>query len=478
MPHGFGRRLVPVSTFLAGFVLVALVIGIALFAFGAFVKHLRAEARYASAAANSVLLGATDSGDAAAVARAFAPRLIDPALLVVFVDAQRRVTVLRTTDASGRSDVAVIEKPRTDRSGEPGATGPLAHFALGLATIFGMPTERSHVSQLEYYVAVNQRVFVDDVAGYAHAFEIAVLLAMLLAVAAARLLTREALRPLEQVTAALERFASGDFSPGAVPAEGDGPLAQLAVAYNGAVAQVERSFAERARAQAQMRQFMSDAGHQLRTPLTVIRGFVSILRGSENASDPELAHMLQSMAQQTALMSSLIDKLILLEQWEHQEDRATPEIFDAGELIAESVTPLALAYPDRDLQIVAEIGTLAVGDTDDFKHALSNVVDNALKYTGGAVRVELTATESEICVSVRDRGPGLEPEQVSRVFDRFYRGQRRDVEGSGLGLAIAKRASERGGGRIDLDSSVERGTTVSLWFPRAQRPLATASDRR
>lgn len=478
MPANFGRRLVPVSTLLVGLVLVAIVTGISLFAFGAFVGHVNLAARELGSEAAALAAGSHRPRDARRVAGALAPLLIEPALLATFVDAEERATVLRVSDVRGRGRTAVLVRSRADRSAEPQASGTFARFALGLATVFGLKTFRFHQNLLEFYVAPNQHTFVSDVRGYAPAFSVAILVAMLLAVTAARVLTGEALRPLEQVTAALERFASGDFTPDHVRTEGNYQLGALARAYNGAVTQVERSFAERTRANAAMQQFIADAGHELRTPLTVIRGFVGILRRDGFASEAELAHILESMAQQTALMSSLIEKLMLLERWEQSSFDDAKAPFDVGEMIAEAVTPLALANPDRDLQIAAEQGTWAITDADDFHHALTNIVDNALKYTPGAVDVELSASPGEVCVTVRDRGPGLEPDQIPRVFDRFYRGRRRDVEGSGLGLSIAKRATERAGGRVDLTSTVDEGTTVRLYFPRCAPLAVSANDRR
>jgi two-component system OmpR family sensor kinase len=463
-----GRRLVPVSTLLVGFLLLVIVFGIALFALDRFVERVRLEATSLVTEATARVEMSNAGSGATGIANVMASRQFDSALLLVFVDSARRATVLRDVDKKGRLRTRIVVRSRTDRSAEPQATGALARLTLGVATIFGLQTVRSRADDLDIYASANETVFVADVRTYIPAFGLAIAAALLLTGAAARVLTREALQPLDQVTAALERFSAGDFTPEPVAAVGDRHLGALALAYNGAVAQVERSFAERARVNAAMRQFIADAGHQLRTPLTVIRGFIGILRQHGFAQDAETTHILQSMAQQSVLMSSLIEKLILLEQWEHRDGLTTALRVDVAELIADVVTPLALANPARDLQIDAVLGAYAVVDPDDFKHAISNVVDNALKYTDGPVRVVLAASPSEVHVTVSDRGPGLDRDQVARAFDRFYRGRRRDVEGSGLGLAIAKRAVERAGGRLRFESDVASGTTVTFSLPRVE----------
>jgi signal transduction histidine kinase len=108
-------------------------------------------------------------------------------------------------------------------------------------------------------------------------------------------------------------------------------------------------------------------------------------------------------------------------------------------------------------------------DPSDLRHVVSNLIDNALKYTAGRVSITVrAASEAGVVVSVTDDGPGMSADQVGRAFDRFFRGRRRDVVGSGLGLAIAKRAAERLGGTLTIESDIERGTSVILAFPRSE----------
>jgi signal transduction histidine kinase len=467
-----GRRLIPLSAVLVAATLLAIVLGIALFAFGTFVGHVRAGSASLAREARTTIAELPRDVDALAAAKAVAPRLIDPALLFVVIGNERRVTVLRATDAHGGSTISILVRARADRSGEPQATGTFARLALGIATIAGLPIARASARGLDVYATENQSVFVADVRDYVPAFGTAIGIALLLAFLASRVLARDELRPLVEVTYALERFASGDFTPGAVDAGRNPQLGDLARAYNGAVAQVERSFAERERANALIRQFIADAGHQLRTPLTVIRGFTTILRQSELTQDPESAHILTSMGQQTVLMSKAIEKLILLERWENEtpDSRAAPG--DIGEVVAEVVAPLALAHPTRELEVEGSSGAYVVADIDDIKHALANVIENALKYTPGRIVVGLDCGQDNVRVVVRDDGPGMSADEAAQAFERFYRGPRRDVEGSGLGLAIAKRAVERAGGTLVLRTDPASGTLVSFTFPRAANPAA------
>ncbi len=128
------------------------------------------------------------------------------------------------------------------------------------------------------------------------------------------------MRPLDDVTAALQRFASGDLTPQPIAADERHELGVLTGAYNQAVAQLERAFEERDRANASMRHFIADAGHQLRTPLTVVQGFIAILRRGGIESTADRDRILETMNDQSRIMGSLIDKLILLERWESVEE--------------------------------------------------------------------------------------------------------------------------------------------------------------
>jgi two-component system OmpR family sensor kinase len=456
------KYVVPVSTLIVGVLLVLVVLGISLFAFGAFASHLR-RSESALVAGATAAASQHPQSDAVTLARALAPNAIDPALLLVIVDANSRATI-RWDPALDRSTPHVFVRPRADRSAEPLASDLFARSALGLATAFGLQTLRANAGEFEIYATPNQQAFAEDVRAYVPAFAIAVAVALLCGVVVGRVLTRAALDPLDRVTAALQRFAHGDFTAEPIAGSQDGRLGALAAAYDGAVAQVERSFAERARAHAAMRQFIADAGHQFKTPLTVVRGLVTILSRSGFGPDSEETAILHTIARQTSLMSALVEKLLLLEAWEGRD--ALPNAIDAGALVSEAVRPLALANPQREIAVDAAHGLVVCADPLELEYAIVNVVDNALKYTAARVRVTVDGDAERVRITVADDGPGMDREEAARAVDRFYRGARRDVEGSGLGLAIAQRAVERAGGRLELHSDRTRGTIVTLVLPR------------
>lgn len=457
------RRMQTLAAIEIALVLVALILLGALFAFGVYIRALSHELRITSA---SVVTALSEShpANAPAAGRAIASRLVRVETEVIVLDADSRVTVFYER----RSDAAPIElvRSRGDLSGNPPIAGPLSPIVLGLATAFGLEQIHARAGSLYLIIKSNDAALIATVRSTLLPLIIAILAAIACGWLIARALTRQAMRPLGDVTAALQRFASGDLTPQLIAADERQELSDLARAYNGAIDQMERAFAERDRADASMRQFIADAGHQLRTPLTVVQGFISILRGADSQAERE--RILATMYQQSRAMGSLIDKLILLERWENPEEHAHEPI-DVGVLVEDLAGVLADAHPQREITVRNGGETLAAIDPTDLGYIINNLVDNALKYTDGPVDVSVRKESDAIVIDVADRGPGMSPGDAAHVFDRFYRVGRRNVEGTGLGLSIAKRAAERASGSIDVTSSPAEGSRFRVRLPGAKR---------
>ncbi|MBV8150215.1 MAG: HAMP domain-containing histidine kinase [Candidatus Eremiobacteraeota bacterium] len=460
MPR-IGRRLLVIATIEVAVILDALVLALAIFAFSAYIGSIRADVQATAMQVQDEI--AASPGSAAAMGQAVANRYLRPDVLVLFFDSSRRVSVFRSAKRDVPPVIAI--RQRGDLSADPQPVGGFALPVVGLATAFGLQPVRAHHAGVDLVVRQNDAVLTSSVDRFVGPLIVALLFAVVVAYAIARILTQQLLRPLIDVTAALERFASGDLSPQPIGADPKQEFGPLAVAYNGAIAQMERAFAERERANAAMRQFMTDAGHQLRTPLTVIRGFLGILRKGDFRSPADRDRILETMSAQTQIMGSLIDKLILLERWETGESEMRAEAIDVGQLVSDVAAPFVEANGDRRVQVAAPPGPLAAIDPEDLTHAITNLLDNALKYTSGAIKVGVRVDNGRIAVDVMDEGPGLDAKAAAHVFDRFYRGPQRDVPGSGLGLAIARRAIERAGGTLTLQSDPVAGSTFTIWLP-------------
>jgi len=444
-------------------VLAAVILAGVLFAFGAYVRSVSNELSGTLVQLQTALMR-TSLPDARAGGTVAASLLLGSGSEIVFLDANTRVAVYRAHRTDPKPVVTV--RPRGDLSGDPRASGPLSRVVLGLATAFGLQSLNAHLGNAYVVVKSNDAAFVRTVTSFTLPLLVALALAAICATLVARTLTRQALRPLDDVTAALTRFASGDLTPQPIAADERHELGSLAAAYNGAIEQMERAFAARDRANTSIRQFIADAGHQLRTPLTVVQGFIAILRRGGIESAPDRDRILQTMNDQSRIMGALIDKLILLERWEGVQVAATAAPIDVGTLVADLISPIADAHPERHFEVSTQGGVLAAVDPTELGYVVTNLADNAVKYGEGEIAVRVSARDGIALIEVADRGPGIPSTDAARVFDRFYRGTQRDVAGSGLGLAIVKRAVERAGGTISLNTS-PNGSHFTVQLPRA-----------
>jgi two-component system OmpR family sensor kinase len=295
---------------------------------------------------------------------------------------------------------------------------------------------------------------------------VAVVLALLGAFLFTRWITAQALDPLVLVTSELERFGGGDFSPRSLDTSDREELGRLTHAFNRTVAQVTAAFKERERADAELRALLADAGHALRTPLTVVGGFVDILDSPAFEDLGIRSRALHSMRVETQRMHALVKGLLSLARLEYAENRRPLRVgvVRAAELAVEQVRNAGGAEIAIDGTQTAQI----VADPAELHQAIVNLIENAVKYGAGQPVVVTVADEqSDVVVRVHNRGPGIRHTDRAHIFDRFYRGENtQDIAGSGLGLSIAARAAERNAGSLVLERADRDDTVFALRFPR------------
>ncbi len=355
-------------------------------------------------------------------------------------------------------------------------TAPRSRFdgnrlGFGVATLFGIRGVPP-VPFVGGYIAFvpDATLFANIVLGAVIVLAVAALISGILAAMVGRYITERAIRPLLEVTEALQRFAARDFAPRPIAVDGQSDFAVLAHAYNAAAAQVAAAFAERDAAEAQMRQFIADAGHELRTPLTIVLGYIDLLRRRAGTGDERTNFIYASVASEGRRMRTLIDNLVLLAKLEGDDARPV-EPFAVGWLVDEIVKVRRELHPQVQIDVDLRVVGTVIADAGEIHEALANVVDNAIKYAPGSpIAIAIDSPRAgTIVISVSDRGPGIPPADRASIFERFFRGATRgEVEGSGLGLAIAKRALERAGGSLVLDPAYADGTRFVLTL-RAER---------
>lgn len=472
MIRAFERRMVALAVVVVGLGFLAVVVGLLLFASSLYVGTLMRDESDVLSDARAVLLSGGSPSDARRGADLLAQRFFRPRMRITVLDGRHRVQIFRspgtTTPTIAEQDVAA--DPSTDYL----PSSLVGRLTMASATLAGLHALRASIGPLLVVARVDPPALVADFWRVAPLLGAALLIAIALAYVLARLVVHEALRPLADVASALERFAAGDLTPRAIIGHESHQLGSLTKAYNDAIAQLQAAFGERDRAHAAMRQFISDAAHQLRTPLTVVRGFIGVLQHGDLRAPSDRERILATMNNQCLLMGSMVEKLIILDRWE-QPGAGPAEPIDVAQLVSDVVAPIAESVPEREVRLqVAPRSALARIDPSDCSYALTNLLENALKYAAeGPIDVALDADAERIRVTVSDRGPGMTPEEAEHAFDRFYRGAlHRDVAGSGLGLAIARRAVERARGSLTLETAPGRGSRFTIDLPRHPQPLA------
>jgi two-component system phosphate regulon sensor histidine kinase PhoR len=250
------------------------------------------------------------------------------------------------------------------------------------------------------------------------------------------------------------------------------PIRDKVGAASGAVA-VLRDVTELRQTERLRRELTANVSHELRTPLTSIKGFAETLLDGAMQDEATCRRFLTIMNGETDRLVKLVDDLLDLSLLESKRVTLELKPVDVSVLVAQTVDKLRpLAETQRlSLHQWAPPGMVIPADADRLEQVLTNLVDNALKYTpeGGRVDVRVAAADGEIEVLVNDSGRGIGPEDLPHVFERFYRADRSRTRGSGgtgLGLAIAKHIVEAHGGRISVSSRANEGTTFKVTFPR------------
>jgi two-component system sensor histidine kinase BaeS len=285
----------------------------------------------------------------------------------------------------------------------------------------------------------------------------AIIVAALASIGLAVLMARMLARPLAEIGAAARRVAAGDYAA-RVPRQGPDELASLADSFNQMAAGLER--------QEQMRRdFIVNAAHELRTPLTNLQGYLEALRDGVIVADRGTYESLWDEAERLVRLSRSLDALA-------EGDAATsqPRAVELDLAVAIRAA-LELAQPTLDragLAMIVDVPAQlpARANPDDLAQVLGNLISNAARYTpaGGTVTVRAERRPADLLVSIANSGDGIPPDDLARVFERFYRVEKsrdRARGGAGIGLAIVKQLVEAGGGQVGAESA--DGQT-RFWF--------------
>nr|BBH94088.1 hypothetical protein KTA_22870 [Thermogemmatispora argillosa] len=297
--------------------------------------------------------------------------------------------------------------------------------------------------------------------------------------------TIQVLRPLQELAQVAQALAEGDFSQRALLPSSAAPpaadeLTSLGQSLHALAGQIELATARQHESEARVQRLLSSASHELRTPLTSIRGLSEVLlRGP--VDDPELLQrVLRLIKNESERMTRLINDMLTLVRLDEGRPLQLREV-DLVELAVESVEQARLSSGEQGPRIQLELATqerlVVRGDMDRLKQALAALLDNAVKYgrpfPEGQVIVRLNRHADLGEVQVIDNGPGIAPEDLPYIFERFYRGRhippsRADgsaIPGAGLGLAIARAIAHAHQGELSVSSEQDKGSVFTLTLP-------------
>ncbi|MDR1589294.1 MAG: cell wall metabolism sensor histidine kinase WalK [Oscillospiraceae bacterium] len=300
----------------------------------------------------------------------------------------------------------------------------------------------------------------------------AVAVGFVISAAISLILSKALLQPIQGITKAAEAMAGGDFSR-EISVESNDEIGTLARTFNMMASQIESTLEELKKAERLRREFVANVSHELRTPLTGIRTYAETL--AENADIPEetAGEFLRVILNESDRMANIVRDLLELSRFDAGSAELKSEEFSIERSIRDVYTAIALDARKRghemNIGMERELPTVR-GDRARIEQVFMNVLTNAVKYTPAGGRVDITGGVSgdSVWVRVSDTGIGIPPEDMLRVFDRFYRvdkARTRESGGTGLGLSIAREIIARHGGKIDIDSSPGVGTSVTISLP-------------
>ncbi len=294
------------------------------------------------------------------------------------------------------------------------------------------------------------------------------------AVAVGYFVSSRALNPVVRMIAAAKEFSGKRLDQRiAIPDTGD-ELARLALTFNEMMDRLYHAFEE-------MRRFTADAAHDLRTPVTALRTEVEVGLMT-NKTVEEYRESMQVVLAESVHLSRLTDQLLDLCREEHGIHPDQNEIVPLNQIVLEVVEDLQVAANQKRIEVKVDLDDSCVvtGDPIRIRRVFTNLLNNAVQYASAGSRVSVSGRcfGRQVRIQVADNGPGMPPDDLAHIFERFHRvdkSRNREMGGAGLGLSICKAIVEAHGGHIAIQSQVDHGTIISVTLPAA-KPLPESAD--
>lgn|GEM_PF-6035649 len=296
-------------------------------------------------------------------------------------------------------------------------------------------------------------------------------ISLLISVFLSFLLSKAVVSPIQSLTRASERVAAGDFSK-AIENPAHDELGELAKTFNNMAGQLQETVKKLERSAQLQREFVANVSHELRTPLTSIRSYSETLMDG-GLPEEMRGELLQVVVDESDRMTRIVQDLLVLSKLDGETVPPKLERFSFVEAVRGIVRSLEPEIRKKSLTVIDQLAPHPDirGDKPGIERIITNILSNAVKYTGTGGRITLNSrSESgKLYLEVEDNGIGIPPADMARIFDRFYRvesGRSREFGGTGLGLAIARETARRFGGDVLLESKEGWGTRAIVTLPQ------------
>jgi heavy metal sensor kinase len=277
-------------------------------------------------------------------------------------------------------------------------------------------------------------------------------------------LVRRALQPVEKITRTAERITQHNLSERLPVSQTGDELERLSLALNRMIGRLDEAFQN-------SRRFVADASHELRTPLTILRGELENL-AEDPQLDAESRDRVASLLEEVERLSKIVEQLFTISRLDAGEAQTDWSRLDLSELARTTAEQMSLLAEDKDIAIACNANqpVLVEGDRSRLKQIVVNLLDNAIKYTPakGAIQLRVASANGHAILEVADNGPGIPPDALPHVFERFYRvdqARSTNSESAGLGLSIVKSICLAHGAEVEAESTFGKGSRFRVKLP-------------
>ena len=281
------------------------------------------------------------------------------------------------------------------------------------------------------------------------------------------LVMRRGLRPIEQMAHQADRISAGDLTERVAPTDTETEVGRLGTALNGMLGRIQTSVAEREASQDVMRSFLSDASHEMRTPLASLCANAELYQQGALVERSQVDEAMHRITLEAQRMSRLVDDMLRLARLDQHPDQRR-DLVDLTALVGQSVERAQVADPARTWQAEIEPGLAVAGDEEQLSRAVDNLLANVRTHTPEGTVATVTAHRDgsgRVVVEVTDDGPGVPADKLPRIFDRFYRAGTSRRTGSGLGLAIVSQIAAAHQGVAMAAANYPHGLRMTLTLP-------------